>query len=55
MLEWEKIQGCILLHERYIFDLVEIARSKYVEAEGASERPDAIKYLSVHCTANCRR
>ena len=30
-------------------DLVEIARSKFVEAEGARERPDAIEYLSVHC------
>ena len=29
-------------------DLVEIA-SKFVEADGASERPDAIQYLSVHC------
>ena len=97
-LEWEKIQGGIPFHDRYIFDtkeksdptntnrfllsygklsffrvcgrawtfsgtvrvdspwddspgedLVEIARSKFVEAEGASERPDAIEYLSVHC------
>ena len=97
-LEWEKIQGGIPLHDRYIFDtkeksdptntnrfllsygklsffrvcgrawtfsgtvrvdspwddspgedLVEIARSKFVEAEGARERPDAIEYLSVHC------
>ena len=30
-------------------DLVEIARGKFKEAEGARERPDAIKYLSVHC------
>ena len=30
-------------------DLVEIARSKFKEAVGASELPDAIKYLSVHC------
>ena len=30
-------------------DLVEIARSKFKEAEGARERPDAIEYLSVHC------
>ena len=30
-------------------DLVEIARSKFVEAKGARERPDAIEYLSVHC------
>ena len=29
-------------------DLVEIARSNFVEAEGASERP-TIEYLSVHC------
>ena len=30
-------------------DLVEIARSKFKEAEWARERPDAIEYLSVHC------
>ena len=30
-------------------DLVEIARGKFKEAEGARERPDAIEYLSVHC------
>ena len=30
-------------------DLVEIARSKFKEAEGACERPYAIEYLSVHC------
>ena len=30
-------------------DLIEIARSKFVEAEEASKRPDAIEYLSVHC------
>ena len=30
-------------------NLVEMARSKFKEAEGASEQPDAIEYLSVHC------
>ena len=30
-------------------DLAEIARGKYKEAEGASERPYAIEYLSVRC------
>ena len=30
-------------------DLVEIARSKFMEAEGASKRPNASDYLSVHC------
>ena len=30
-------------------DLVEIARGKFMEAEGDSERPDGIEYLSVHC------
>ena len=29
--------------------LLEIARNKFKEAEGAHERPDAIEYLSVHC------
>ena len=30
-------------------DLAEIARGKFKEAEGASERPYAIEYLSVRC------
>ena len=30
-------------------DLVEISRGKFMDAEGARERPDAIEYLSVHC------
>ena len=30
-------------------DLVEIARGKLKEAEGARERLDAIEYLSLHC------
>ena len=30
-------------------DLVEIARSKFKEEEGAHERPDVKEYLSVHC------
>ena len=30
-------------------DLVEIARDKFMEAEGDRERPDGIEYLSVHC------
>ena len=30
-------------------DLEEIARGKFMEAEGDSERPDLIEYLSVHC------
>ena len=29
--------------------LVEIARGKFKEAEGARKWPDAIEYLSVHC------
>ena len=29
-------------------DLVEIARGKFKEAEGACERPDAVEYLSIH-------
>ena len=31
------------------FVTVEIARGKFKGAEGASERPDGIEYLSVHC------
>ena len=30
-------------------DLVEITRVKFVEAQGARDRPPAIPYLSVHC------
>ena len=30
-------------------DLVEIARDKFMEAEGDRERPDGVEYLSVHC------
>ena len=30
-------------------DLVEIARGEFKEAQGASERPCVIEYLSVHC------
>ena len=30
-------------------DLVEIARVKFIEAQGARDRPSAIQYLSVHC------
>ena len=29
--------------------VVEIARGKFMKAEGESERPDGIEYLSVHC------
>ena len=30
-------------------DLVEITRVKFMEAQGARDRPSAIQYLSVHC------
>ena len=30
-------------------DLVEITRLKFMEAQGARDRPSAIQYLSVHC------
>ena len=43
-MEWEKIQGGIPLHKMYIL-VVEIARGKFMEAEGDSERPDGIEYL----------
>ena len=36
-------------HDSLGKDLVEIARSKFKEVEGDSERPDAIEYRSVHC------